>query len=125
MDMKDELVGFEVAKLAKEKGFDVDCKTMLVDKDTYVGCLIPTQSLLQRWIREVHGVHILITPNYTYGEYTQDELPSKVNDEDVTYEIVVVQSMVAYDVEEYDELSDANTYEEALESGLLIGLRLI
>ena len=41
--MKDQLVKFETAKLAKEKGFE---GPHLV--------LLPTQSLLQRWIREKH-----------------------------------------------------------------------
>jgi hypothetical protein len=75
--MKDELVTFPTAKLAKEKGFNEFCiyswykniegkyniitdyndpdKNSELFDDNYT---IPTQSLLQRWLREVHGLHI-------------------------------------------------------------------
>ena len=103
--MKDEIVGFEVARLAKEKGFSVQVydlykedkskndKVFLstgIEYDSDRDCLwdwnlnggesgespkiipypnddinynyysAPTQSLLQRWLREVHGLHITI-----------------------------------------------------------------
>lgn len=86
--MKEELVSFETAKLAKEKGFKFNEE----DEDfyKYSGCYkygkigfgewsleyvydietlhwgselteiicVPTQSLLQKWLREVHGLYV-------------------------------------------------------------------
>lgn len=73
----DEIVTFEVAKLAKEKGFREmancyqgyrkdgtlfyfsnipDGKERVMQTD----CLAPTQSLLQRWLREEKGVTICV-----------------------------------------------------------------
>ena len=75
----DELVTYEVAKLAKEKGFNVPTRTIKVEKIEgtekevwdeeecrYItqwetrSVRIPTQSLLQRWLREEKGIHIEI-----------------------------------------------------------------
>lgn len=94
--MKEKLIEFETAKLAKEKGFDIEyfnfyvkpnCKMFGVDekyryypianskKDKVytIGkeatlnpenvLTAPTQSLLQRWLREVHNKHIVIQKN--------------------------------------------------------------
>ena len=79
--MKEELVSFKVANLAKEKGFDFPCLYTVsldpklgkvynshqmdyIDWNNYIPttnpslgkCYIsaPTQSLLQKWLREVH-----------------------------------------------------------------------
>lgn len=73
--MKDELVGFEVAKLAKEKGFDeftdynysstgnlISGVGILKNSQWKVNTSAPTQSLLQRWLREVHKIDISIEP---------------------------------------------------------------
>jgi hypothetical protein len=73
--MKEELISFETAKLAKEKGFDdvrVDhLPYMLEGEDegcigasiyckVYANCC--TQSILQKWLREVHDIHIQVFP---------------------------------------------------------------
>lgn len=90
----DELVTYEVAKLAKEKGFDEECRdfycndkrqkritrtscnrqvtsfdycsnSTLEDYDSpkeYFHIAAPTQSLLQRWLREEKGV--IVIPYY-------------------------------------------------------------
>ena len=61
---EDDLVTYETALLAREKGFDIDCgwKLRKLDDGTFthtncsdLGVEQPTQSLLQRWLREVHG----------------------------------------------------------------------
>lgn len=84
--MKDELVTFETGKLAKEKGFDEFTKSYFNAKGELFNfyaklanhtigvhnlqCTAPTQSLLQRWLREKHGHHIMVIPtvtaNWTY-----------------------------------------------------------
>jgi len=93
--MKDELISFKTAKLAKEKGFEIECLHYYKDgkllepylengSSTDVDFRVdledlfenhnykhlcsnyytaPTQSLLQRYIRETRGVHIEIHRN--------------------------------------------------------------
>ena len=84
--MNDQLISFETAKLAKEKGFNIPTRGFIAPKyhdtlefidDTclyvYDGYspinehhqilevawyLAPTQSLLQRWLREVHNINV-------------------------------------------------------------------
>ena len=81
--MKEQLVTFKTAKLAKEKGFnepltkvynilgelwDSHYPTMKNDDvDSGASCTAPTQSLLQKFIREERGVHIeIIRNNFGY-----------------------------------------------------------
>ncbi len=81
--MEDELIKFETAKLAKEKGFnyncycgydkngeiyrphywELSCETNMIvlkesDLDEDVIYLRPTQSSLKQWLREVHKIHV-------------------------------------------------------------------
>lgn len=127
--MKDQLVSFETAKLAKEKGFDGFCfdaynthkmkysdgwleyiddneieipftSESLKSKDI----LAPTQSLLQKWLREVHNIVIdislyILSDSYYYS---------------VHHDVTVDVGEHVYD-----------TYEEALEAGLIEALNLI
>ena len=77
--MKDQLINFDVAKLAKEKGFKEYCiayfsisgEEMYFREDGMYfhsnganGRLIlrPTQSLLQKWLREQFFYHIYLIP---------------------------------------------------------------
>ena len=69
---EDDLVTYETALLAREKGFDIDCgwKLRKLDDGTFthtncsdLGVEQPTQSLLQKFIREKRGVHIEIHRN--------------------------------------------------------------
>lgn len=83
----DEIVAYEVAKLAKEKGFpqhignDAYIEENEYDDEYEVGCCYPiqfipdylptitapTQSLLQRWLREENNIDIAIAPLYSGG----------------------------------------------------------
>lgn len=78
----EQLVSFEIAKLAKEKGFKEKCFRQYFDTGTMTVCsnkqevvfgtceelgygdkdkfLAPTQSLLQKWLRENKDIHIII-----------------------------------------------------------------
>ena len=84
--MKEQLISFETAKLAKEKGFNIEVKTYFdikkfgdkpcefygrlnandynswddkLKKNINAGYIsAPTQSLLQKWFREVHNCHV-------------------------------------------------------------------
>lgn len=125
--MKEQRVNFETAVLAKEKGLctyfehingtgyvpafysedgieyeetefqQEDC----VIEDRY---LRPTQSLLQKWIREVHSIDVLVDKGFLSNKYSYE----------------VYRKNVTFDSEYIFK-----TYEEALEIGLYEALKLI
>lgn len=96
--MKETLITFETAELAKEKGFDIPVRNYvaLSDKSKSIyegfdddywgdnrivnwnngmplkpfgeGLSIPTQSLLQKWLREVHRADITVITDWIKGE---------------------------------------------------------
>ena len=110
--MKEQLITLDTAKLAKEKGFDLDLPiryfrigTKIVEAhiafadnaDEELG-QAPTQSLLQKWLREVHRINVEV--NYFDNNYWVIGTISHIN-------------------------KYFNTYEEALEYGLKQTLKLI
>lgn len=134
--MTEKLISFETAKLAKEQGFNIriqhtvngqNCLYFLDtgevpkmintnqidnwndDKKFQHVCSAPTQSLLQKWLREVHDINVIIYPELFNGEFTYYH-----------YDIYTDLSH-AYS----ENLSDMKTYEEALEKGLQKALKLI
>lgn len=139
--MKDELVGFDVAKLAKEKGFDWECDWVYTDETGYQDKLTklryfdgdgagyttnstltdnitsetswlftaPTQSLLQRWLREVHNIHLTIRPMSLIG-FVQ------------YYDIHILEPGKPWD---QSIKVTGETYEQVLEQGLFEALKLI
>ncbi len=65
--MKEQLISFKLAKLAKEKGFILDDELdqyrynkegILIQWNELDSINAPTQSLLQKWIREIHNIFI-------------------------------------------------------------------
>jgi len=119
MELKEKLVSFKVAKLAKEKGFDeisTDYRYTneeLVKDFLYISIKnsihAPTQALLQRWLREVHNLHCFIgvRPNVK-------KFDSHAYNLDLTPKEYIKRRTLTVFMEE--ELFD--TYEQALESGL-------
>jgi len=130
--MKEEIVLFETAKLAREKGFiDKDVDSFYNDDGTfelnpidykdkkevlskefslrYDIYLAPTQSLLQKWLRDKHGVHI--TPIYWDLDYK-------------VYSYLIDTTFSKYNID-VDDNTEYTTYEEALEIGLQEALKLI
>jgi len=108
--MYEELIAFETAKLAKEKGYE----NIKIKKkgawETFIADNVPTQSLLQRWLREKHGIFIVLLPDSDNGMFGYDILiKGDIHTQANTFEL--------------DEV--IGTYEEALEQGLLEGLKLI
>ena len=78
---EDDLVTYETALLAREKGFDIDCgwKLKKLDDGTFthtncsdLGVEQPTQSLLQKWLREVKGENIIPPLFFSYQGYACD-----------------------------------------------------
>lgn len=133
--MKDQLVSFETAKLAKEKEFDIPVyylytetrrleavttdvgyNTDLVnmDKITPINANVirysilysaPTQSLLQKWLREVKLMNVIVSPHGLY-EYDVDIYTNKIG-EVITFN------------------KSSQVYEEIFEFGLQIALKLL
>ena len=126
--MEDQLISFETAKLAKEKGFDWKVRFSYGKKEevskeslngyeddnfnfykgTYWQISAPTQSLLQKWLREKHNIHITI-----------DLLNNSFEEFGFT---------ISYPWREY--INNINEdlkkpYEEALEEALVESLKLI
>ena len=119
--MEEQLILFDTAKLAKEKGFTnptvLSCwlesrdpkwnnAHTQRDKVPYIteGCyfiLQPTQSLLQRWLREKHGLILCV-------EYTG-----------------ITGIKWCYEIHGRLKTYTGNSYEETLEAGLLEALKLI
>lgn len=130
--MKEELISFETAKLAKENGFDLVVhafydKNMCIDETMYhnwneykAAYSAPTQSLLQKWLREKYNKYVKVHPVY--------------RDEKIQWEYVIFfldepllsgtdgfkNRMSLLDYPYYWE-----TFEEALENGLQEALKLI
>lgn len=76
MNIKEDYVSFEVAKLLKEKGFDEPCRSYYIGSSgRYSRCTVeiktndcrddeilrPTLQMACKWLREVHNVSIEIT----------------------------------------------------------------
>lgn len=126
--MKEQLISFETAKLAKEKGFDIEVLNAYrsdgsifsgaegEDNDIYNHNLwdfysAPTQSLLQRWLREKHNILIWLIPTHTdkskllFVSLVANDMPSE-------------KGRIVYQ-------SKSLEYEEALEIALQKGLEII
>ena len=137
--MKEELVTFDTAKLAKEKGFNEPVLAIysgnqlgyIQEGDTlfkkWNHCTdatysAPTQSLLQKWLREVHNIDVVISPErYKNGvNYMVQAQKWDLNaNEEIHPNFVVKGSYWFNDNHEHP------TYEEALEKGLQEALKLI
>lgn len=119
----EEIVTYEVAKLAKEKWFREKCIEHYYDdtKDLYRSsnpqCYnfggntsdAPTQALLQRWLREKQALHIQITL-WEKGWY-YDIWPFEYYEEEKEYSAKMLR-----------QSPDFPTYELALEDGLKYAL---
>jgi len=112
--MKEVLVSLEVARLAAKKGFDEEClyyyyesditkcNVYLRNTDLAIGDIsAPTQSFLQKWLREAASTEIFVLPFCDDG-YSVD--------------------VYIGDYEDTPDNISYNTYEEALENGLKIAL---
>ena len=132
--MKEECISFETAKLAKEKGFDIKCSShwSTYDNDGLLNNFLsiedgisrnynnykypyitnkkeelfsaPTQTLLQRWLRETKNIIISVMFEISSYELFIDD--------------GYYNGSVGFD-------NTFDTYEEALEYGLLEALKLI
>ena len=108
--MEDTRVTFETAKLAKEKGCNLENCTC----GGYPDCICYdkriSQSLLQKWLREVHNLHISINVG----------LPHKAP---IMYYSNIIKFVKHHKSKFKSEFY--KTYEEAYEIGLQEALKLI
>ena len=105
--MKEQLITFETAKLAKKKGCSLrKCACGKLPKCTCTESTL-SQSLLQRWLREKHNIHIEIMALFPLSE-TWDVTVFLYKDDISNIEVGVYK-----------------TYEEALEFGLRGAIKLI
>lgn len=124
--MVDELITFETAKLAKEKGFNIIYNVAYCEQGILRSCnpdfnlvgyhnqglatLAPTQSLLQKWLREKHNVIIDVQldqtsyPKYCFNVYKYEDFG---NWEDI----------------DNPDWGLYSTYEKAVEDALKLGLK--
>jgi len=120
--MKDELISLKTAKLAKEKGLTLETEYFTFgsynpNNDLMALCyksesdfyFLPTQSLLQKWLREVYEIFVDIS---TGSKNEFGVIYGRIDDPDWVRD-------------EFGEAIFYNTYEEALEDGLYQALKLI
>lgn len=118
--MKEEFISFETAKLAKEKGF----KEVIFESDG-TGNLtriynVPTQSLLQKWLRENHKKFVKTHPVYRDEKVQWEYVIFFLDDPLLSGTDGFKNRMSLLDYPYYWE-----TEEEALEKGLQKALKLI
>lgn len=116
--MEEQLITFETAKLAKEKGYDIECEKYFNEDGelwAYIKWMedlrddipfIPTQSLLQRWLREEHNIDVWAVPFKNIDDEKAYDFTSDCD--------IYSESEIGY-----------STYEQALEIGLQEALKLI
>lgn len=108
-NLKEELISFETAKLAKEKGWNGD----FVESHK----ILTTQSLLQKWLRDKHKIHVEVVPD----NWSETEIIWYANILDLN-EFLDAKKPFFY---KNKDIISNNIYEEALEQGLLEALKLI
>jgi len=124
--MNEQLTKFETAKLAKKMGFRLPLnsyndywsedgsavhpyKWFTLEKlADYIDA--PTQSLLQRWLREEHGIQVFMKPYY-------DSKEKKTTFACDIMEIIHTGKVV--------KSHRCDTYEDALEEALVNGLNMV
>ena len=134
--IEESYVSFDTAKLLKDAGFEANLKTMYVEEekdewafwdsgakrsdynyfDDTIAC--PTQALAARWLREAHGIHVVITEEaYTNGiNYLWQVL---------IYSPLSVDCWDNKSTGMYGDNGEYKTYEGALEAGLREAIKLI
>lgn len=135
--MNDQLITLKTAKSAKGIGFNQRTKYVWIDQPDFgtkcrkinislditpyeYNC--PTQSLLQKYLREKHGYHIVIIPTITSNWTFKIVKVISEADNDYISGIKSVSDMPPYkEVNGYDY----STYEDALEEGLYEALKLL
>ena len=129
--IEESYVSFDTAKMLKEAGFDARCYVQYSDigvqwdstspsnfNADHWAYSCPTQALAARWLREAHGIHVVITEEaYTNGiNYLWQVL---------IYNPLSVDCWDNKSTGMYGDNGEYKTYEEALEAGLQEAIKLI
>ncbi len=116
-------INFRTAKLAREKGYDEDCDSVydiygnIIDIDNYsLGiipeycCQAPYQAELQEWLRNEHGVSVLV-----------------YLDETLSYIWTITGLHPSASIQEFHQSNEVwcGHYEDCLEDGLRTALSLL
>lgn len=123
--MQEELITFETAKLAKEKEFNEISETMYVVNEHSVReqssgkpywkgettIYRPTQSVLAKWLREVHNIDVEVDGIRVLHRKTEGYVATVYSEKKVLFN--------------WNTGKMHNSYEEALERGLQEALNLI
>jgi hypothetical protein len=125
----EEICTYEVCKLAEERGFNGLCYAGYDRKGELLlpnnipnlnmrllltDCIAPTQSLLQRWLREERGIQIYIDSDLDFDDETfvyEWQIANKENFDNGGFEI-----------HRYNSEEPHSTYELALEDALKYAL---
>jgi hypothetical protein len=131
--MRDDVILFETAKLARDKGFKIPCdgryywdhkwqlslmgavkctnNSDLKDRSNVSYCA-PTQSLIQKWLRDEHRIYVTV---------------SSIEDgEAILFDYSIKQKAQIFGFSDIQsKLQEFKTYEEALETGIIKALNLI
>ena len=142
--MEDEIVSLETAMLLKEKGFNEPCPYYYEGDELYklayyhgdgagfvrnnspindmmyceeMQCTAPTQSLAQKWLREIHHITFNANPNYNNGEIVYVVTIKDISNKNyIDFNVMMNTSNKAIML---------STYEEAIEEGLKYCLKSI
>lgn len=110
--MKEAYISYETAKIAKEKGFDINSGFWYTSNGTLrtgtgLGEIqAPTQSLLTKYLREKHNIIVSIIPHF-YGSYSSPTVKYR------------------YKIMTHEDITEFDKYEDCLEMGLLEALNEI
>ena len=125
--IEEQFVSFDTARLLKEAGFDVPCEHFYTDDDygemerrklthpvnhnAYTddySC--PTQSLVSRWLRDAHKIHVFACVEYATGKWFYG-----------------IAYLTATSAREGVNMPEANhdTHEGAMEAGIQEAIKLI
>ena len=125
--MEEKLVSYNVAKLAKEVGFNVvteyrffynsELTTKTPSQSSKPTIYAPTQGLLQKWLREIHNIEISVRAI----KWENTELKTGLALDSYEYEMYPLNK--PYYI--YHKVSGFKTYEQALEQAILESLKLI
>lgn len=124
--IEENFVSFDTARMLKEAGFEVPCRSYyeledgeIVRKDSIGSsdynayedtvCSRPTQALAARWLREVHGMYIEIHHRVT----------------GYVYFVIKIESNELLAIPTISDKMQFDIYEEAFENALRKAIKLI
>ena len=134
--MEDKLISFKTAELANKVGFNIRCDNEYTMVSQINGFKViktnimtlgsnhffaPTQSLLAKWLREIHGIHILVIPTVTAAWTFKTVTVLSKRDNDIITGIKSVSDLPPYKgVHGYDYALFEDALEEALKESLTL-----